>query len=70
MDKNQMLSVTPFMAEADFNEGLGHADLREVQVVGIVEGADRLRWVCIETVDGWEFPRLTEAVRWRAEAKQ
>lgn len=69
--EHQMLNVTPFMAEADFNsrDG-GQPDIRSVQVVGIIEGTYTMQWVCIETVDGWEFPRLTEAVRWKAEAKQ
>lgn len=69
--EHQMLSITPFMAEADFNSREdGPSDIREVQVVGIIEGTYQMQWVCVETVDGWEFPRVVDCVRWKAGAKQ
>ena len=71
METNQMLSVTPFMAEADFNSRPdGQPDIREVQVVGIIEGTYQMSWVCIETHDGWEYPRVVDCVRWKDKVKQ
>lgn len=65
MDSNRMMSVTPFMAQADFNQNEdGEPDLRDVQVVGIVEGSLVPSWVAVETVDGWEYPVIVPAVRW------
>jgi hypothetical protein len=60
----QMLNIEPFTAMANFNPNdEGDADLREVKVVGMIDGDNRPRWVCVETIQGWEFPKFAEAVK-------
>lgn len=63
---HHMLNVKPFMAEANFAQPDDTPDIRKVQVIGLTQADDwsRPAWVAIETVDGWERPRIVDEVRW------
>lgn len=63
---HRMMNVTPFMADANFAEPDAPPDIRRVQVIGMTQADDwnRPAWVAVETIDGWEHPRIVDAVRW------
>lgn len=62
---NSMISVRPFMATIDIApEHEAQPQFREAQIVGIADQPGGLKWIAIETIDGWEYPRLVHAVKW------
>lgn len=61
----QMLKVEPFRALIDITQKDAPTSFRDVEVIGVVdgEGGSSPRWLVIETHDGWQFPRIADAIK-------